>query len=212
MEAQVLNAESRAPEGTRVARKLRDSGRLPGVIYGHGEKPEWFSVDTHELNRELEHGHRLVKLSLSGKTDSFLIKSVQYNHLGSDPIHLDLMRVDLQETVEVQVAIELVGTAKGAKGGAVLDQPLQHLHVECRAGDIPDLIKVRVNDLDVNESLTVADLEIPDGVTVQNAPHEVVAIVKAIAEEETPEEDEDVISAEPEVINRGKDEKEEDAG
>ena len=139
METQVLKAEMRAAEGTKSARRLRDTGRLPGIIYGHGEKPECFSVDAHELNLELQHGHRLLKLDLAGKTDSFLIKAVQYNHLGTDPVHLDLMRVDLTEMVEVQVAIELIGTPKGATGGNVLDTPITHLQIELLAARVSAL-------------------------------------------------------------------------
>jgi large subunit ribosomal protein L25 len=211
MQAQTLKAEPRTAMGTRTTRELRNNGKIPAIIYGHKETPVAISLDQHELRSELDHHHRVLTLNLSGNAESFLIKEVQYNHLGSEPLHLDLMRVDLNERVTVVVAIDLVGTPKGATTGGVLDQTITSVEVECTAADIPEKLTAVITQLDVDDTLTVGDLDLPSGVTVLAEPTTVVATLKVLAEEPEPGEGEEEGSAEPEVISKGKGEEEGDA-
>lgn len=117
METATLKASRRDKIGTKHTRRLREKGLLPAIIYGHGEDPESVSLPAHDVAVELHHGARVLKLALNRKTGQFLIKDIQYDYLGTTPIHLDLMRVDLDETVTVRVGIELKGTPKGVSEG-----------------------------------------------------------------------------------------------
>ena len=184
---------------------------LPVVIYGHGEPPETASVARHELEVALAHGARTLLVELSGQAKQYLIKNVQYDHLGIAPIHMDLTRVDLDERVRVRVAIELRGIPKGASEGGVLDQELADLDVDCRVADIPETLHPVVTHLELGESLLVKDLELPDGVVALNNPEDRVATVRAVAvaAEEEPEAEEEEATAQPERIGRVRKEEDE---
>jgi len=214
MEMMALKGERRERVGTRAARGLRAEGRLPAVIYGHGERPETISLELHDVEVGLQHGVRTFEVDLGGKTDHYLIKEVQYNHLDSTPIHLDLTRVDMDERVTVEVGIELRGTPKGASEGGVLDQHLVQVEVECLVSKIPDTLHPFVTDLDIGDSLLSGDLELPEGVTLVTDPEEKICTLREptvrpeVEAEEGEVEEEDV--AEPERIGRvRKDEDEE---
>ena len=209
METKTLEAERRSNTGTNCTRKLRQTNRVPGVIYGDGADGIPFSVPRHDLEVELLHGQRVLSLNLDGKTQSYLIKDIQYNHLGKEFLHIDLASVDLNETVTVKVSVELRGTPKGASEGGVLDQVLNELEVQCLASDIPGEIRASVAKLDVQESLTVADLELPEGVKTTRDPGDIVATVRVVAEEVEPTATEEEEPAAPEVITKGKVEEEE---
>ncbi|MCG3137595.1 MAG: General stress protein CTC [Phycisphaerae bacterium] len=209
METRTLKIEHRAQHGTKYTRTLRRTGRLPGIIYGHGEAPLSFSIDRHELVMELLHGQRLLSLDLDGQPQSYLIKEVQMNHLGNEPIHLDLTRVDLTERVKVAVALVLKGIPKGAADGGVLDQQLNELQVECLVLAIPEDIRVSVTGLGVDDVLYVRDLAAPEGVKILNDPEAIVAAVRVVAEDTTPAVGTpEATSTEPEIIAKGKIEEE----
>jgi len=205
METKTLEIQRREQTGTTYARQLRKAGRVPGIIYGQEHAATLpFSVDYHALEVELLHGRRVLSLSLEGKTQSYLIKELQYNHLGNEYEHIDLAVVRMDEKVTLKVAIELKGTPKAAAEGRVLDQMLNEVEIECLASEIPNVIRVSVTNLEENESLTVGDLELPDGVTATQDATDVVATFRTIAEEVEPTETEEEEAAAPEVITKGK--------
>lgn len=204
METITLKGEPRTAVGTRAARALRETGRVPAVIYGHGEPPEAVSLALHDVETALAHGARMFQLKLGRKAKQCLIKDVQYDYLDHTPIHLDLARVDLNERVKVRVGIELRGVAKGISEGGVLDQHMADIEVECLVTEIPETLHPVVVELDVGDSLFVKDVELPPGVAALAGPDERVATVRALmkeAEPETPEETEEE-TAEPEIIGR----------
>ena len=206
MEQTALQGEMRTATGTGAARALRASGKLPAVIYGHGEKPESITLEQHEVEVALAHGARTLEVQLGKKKKPYLIKEVQYDHLATTPIHLDLARVDLTELVRVRVGIELRGTPKGIADGGMLDQMMADLEVECTVTAIPDTLHPLVTGLELGDSLLVRDLELPEGVTAMAGPDDRVAVVKVLAiheeEPETPVEESEESSAEPERIGR----------
>ncbi len=205
METKTLEIQRREHTGTTYARKLRQAGRVPGIIYSHkdaGTVP--FSVDYHDLEVELLHGRRVLSLNLEGQTQSYLIKALQYNHLGNEFEHIDLASVKLDEKVILKVAIELKGTPKAASEGRVLDQVLNEVEIECLASEIPNVIRASVVNLGEDESLTVGDLDLPDGVTVKQDATDVVATFRTVAEEVEPTETVEEEPAAPEVITKGK--------
>lgn len=203
-----LSAQPRDGRGTRDAARLRDTGRIPGVIYGHKQDVAHISIDRSAIEDLLHHNAHLITVDVEGKAESCLIKEVQWDHLGSHIIHTDLTRVDLNETVEVEVEIELVGEAVGTKeGGAYLEQVLMTLEVACRAMDIPEAIKLDVTEMNVGDVLTVADLKLPPGIkALAEADTAVAAIHVSKGLEEEEEAAEAAEGAEPEVIGAKKEE------
>lgn len=203
-----LETQTRDRIGTRYAARLREAGRLPAVVYGHGQDPVHVSVDAKHFVEVLHHHAHLVEVSLDGKTEACLIKDVQWDHLGKKIIHADLARVDLTEEVEVEVDLEFVGEPSALnQPGALLEHPETTLTVSCLANNIPESIKVDIGNLGVDEAITVADLKLPEGVKAVADEDTIIAritIVEETEEEAAPAE----ATAEPEVIGRGKAEEE----
>ena len=105
VETLVLKADKRKTSGTRVSRKARAAGLIPAIVYGHGAEPLAITLNYHDLALELQHHHRLLQVDVEGKKEQFLVKEIQYDHLGDKVIHLDLARVDLDERVTMTVAL-----------------------------------------------------------------------------------------------------------
>jgi len=211
MEKVILKAESRGVIGTKSAQSLRGQGRMPAIIYGHGEAPEPVSLEAHEVEVALAHGARTLDVDFGGQTKPYLIKEVQYDHLQVMPIHMDLARVDLTEKVRVRVGIELRGVPKGVSEGGVLDQQMPDLEVECVVTDIPATLHPNVMHLAIGESLLVRDVQLPPGVVAVADPEDRVATVRVLAvHEETPAAApaEAEAPAEPERIGRVRKEEE----
>ena len=203
MEVPTLKAEIRRGLGTRLSRRLRAGGWLPGIIYGHGETPEPISVSAHDLQVHLQHGARILKVEVDGRASQYLIKEVQYDHLQKDPVHFDLARVDVDERVQVEVAIELRGTPAGVNNGGILEPLRDTLKIDCLALEIPDTLRPSVAHLDIGDTLLVKDLELPSGVVVLDDPQEKVAMVRVLAiHTEVEEAEEEAGPAEPERIGR----------
>ena len=206
METMTIKAEPRSTSGTRTSRALRAAGRLPGVIYGHGEAPESVSLTHHEVEVALAHGARTLQVELNGTVKPYLIKEAQYDHLATNLIHLDLARVDLHERVKVRVGIELRGIPKGIHEGGVLDQQMAQIEVECVVTEIPDTFHPVVTHLALGDSLLVKDLQLPPGVVALADPNERIATVRLLAVEVAapvaPIEGDAAAAAEPERIGR----------
>jgi large subunit ribosomal protein L25 len=208
-----LAGELRQQTGTRYAARLRRAGKLPAVIYGHGKDPEHIALDGEGLTQHLQHGAHLLEVKLgSGRSETVLIRDVQYDYLGDYVIHVDLARVDLSEEVEVTVPLTTKGEerAPGLKhAGAFLEHPLTELEVRCRADAIPDQVAADIGELEINDTMQVSDLVLPPGVTAVTPPETVVAAihVSKVTEEdleETPAEAAE--GAEPEVLTERKEE------
>lgn len=212
-ETTTFKAELRKLGGKRSARKIRADGRIPAIIYGHGETPMAVSLVMHDVNFALHHGAHVVNVDVDGGRMQCLIKDVQYGHLGDNLLHLDLTRVDLSERVRVTVGIELKGTPKGTSEGGLLDQPLTEVEIECLVTEIPEVLRPNISELHIGDSLCVRDLELPPSGKPVSNPEEVVATVRALAVSKDAEGEEgeaaEATSAEPEVI--GKDKEQEDS-
>ncbi len=197
----MLKITPRQKLGTRAARRLRLQEMVPGIIYGHGRPNEAVSMSRHDIELAIQHGQRLVTAKVGGKEQNFLIKDVQYDYLGQSVIHVDLARVRLDERVEVTVPIDFRGTPVGVETEeGVLNRHLSELRLECVVTSIPEDIRVSVNDLHVNDSLRVADLQLPPGVRVLHDADTLVASVTVVVEEVTAPAEAAEAAAEPELI------------
>jgi large subunit ribosomal protein L25 len=207
MSSQTVNVtvQTRSGLGSRANKRLRDSGQLPGVIYGHKQAVLPITLPKKETVNHLNKGTHVFTLALDGKPETVLVKDVQYDHLGMEVIHVDFARVDLNERVTVTVPVELRGTPKGAADGGVLQQVIADLEIECVVTDIPDVIKHSVADMALDSVLHIKDLTLPKGAKAVKDGDQIIATVRAIVEAAAaPAEG----TAEPEVIG-GK--KEDDA-
>lgn len=201
-----LKAEIREDTGTKSAVKLRGQGRLPAVVYGHKEKPVAVSLDERTLVEGLHRGHRLIDVQIGKKNEKMIIKDLQYDYLGKDIIHVDLMRVDVTELIKVTVPIELKGMARGTHEGGIIEGHADHLEVECKATDIPESILVSVKDVRVGDSLHVGDIELPEGVKLVSDASMLLVTCGLVAAAKSTEELEEEMPAAPEVIGEAEEE------
>jgi large subunit ribosomal protein L25 len=177
-EAAVLTITKREGRGTKAAVRLRKQGRIPAVVYGHGEGTVSVSLDHDELTAAIRHGARVVDLKGDGAAvQKAQVMEVQWDHLGHEILHADFRRVSADERITVTVPIELRGTAPGVSGGGVLDQPLHTLEIECPAVSVPDSIRVTIAELQIGAAIHVRELTLPPDVKALTDPDAVVVHV-----------------------------------
>jgi large subunit ribosomal protein L25 len=204
-----LTATIRENTGSKAAAKERKQGRIPAVVYGHKKEPEAISLDEHNLVVGIHHGHRLMDIKIGKKIQKVLVKDLQYDHLGRNIIHADLVRVDITETIKVTVPIELKGTAKGTQEGGVITEHTDHLEIECQAANIPESIVVTVTDMDVGDTMHAKDVELPEGAKLSSSPDILLVTCSLVAAAKAAEEIEEEVPAAPEVITEAKEAEEE---
>lgn len=204
-----LSAEIRERTGSKAAAEERKQGRIPAIVYGHKEEPVAVSLDAHNFAEELHHGHRLIDVKLGNKAQKMLVKDLQYDHLGKDIIHADLMRVDITETIKISVPIELKGTARGIHEGGVISKHTDHLDIECQAANIPESIIVFVAELDVGDTVHAGQVELPAGTRLISSPETLLVSCSLVTEKVAVEAVEEAVT-EPEVITEAKETKEEE--
>jgi large subunit ribosomal protein L25 len=201
VQAAQLAAKKRGELGSRANKRLRDAGFLPGVVYGHKEDVLPVTLPRKEVVHHLNKGAHLFDLLIEGKNEKVLLKEIQYDHLGTNVIHVDFARVSLDEKVKVTVPLELKGVPKGEADGGVLQQIINELEVECLVTEIPEAIRHNVAEMALNDVLHIKDLHLPVGVKALADADLIVATVREVLEvtEAAPAEGE---AAEPEVIGR----------
>jgi large subunit ribosomal protein L25 len=196
--------------GSRVARRLRAMGRVPAVIYGHKQAVVPISLGRHDVLRLIKsHGH-LADLDVGGTTETVLIRDVQWDHLGKEVLHLDFSRVSAEEIIETEVALELRGQAAGLANGGILEQLVRSLSIKCKAGAIPDSLKIDISNLQVDEGIHVRDLVLPPDVTVSADPDVLIVHVIVRAAQPEPAEAAAEAAVQPEVIKPERKEKDKD--
>jgi large subunit ribosomal protein L25 len=210
-EAFVLDVQERTKHGTNAAKQLRKKGLVPAVIYGHGEGTASLAVPGEILYKAIRQGVRIFDVTVGGAMQKALLRDVQWDPLGHDVLHADFYRVSADETITLEVRVELRGTAPGVIAGGVLVQPIHSLSVECLVVAIPESIRVSLTELQLNEAIHVRDLKLPEGVKVKNEPDAIVVqISQKIVEEEAAPAVAAVEGTEPEVIGAKEKEAEEE--
>ena len=195
-----LKAEIRNQTGSKAAVRVRQQGQIPAIVYGHKREPVAISVNAHDFVEGLHHGNRLMDMQIDNKPQKVIVKDLQYDHLGKDIIHADLMRVSVTEMVTVTIPVELKGTAKGAEGGGIIQEHMDRLEVECKVTDLPESIVVSVKDIDVGDSLHARDVKLPDGVKLASDTDILILTCSLVAASKSTEELEEEAPAAPEVI------------
>ena len=165
----LVKAQTGREHGTRPSRRLRRTGRVPAVVYGMGAEPVTVSVDQTDLRVVLntEAGlNALITLDLDGGRQLSIVKDLQRHPVRRDVLHVDFLRIDPDQEVEVDIPLVLIGEAKKVtQASGMVDQVMHHLTVLAKPADIPAEVTADVSDLEVGSSLRVSDIELPEGVT-----------------------------------------------
>jgi large subunit ribosomal protein L25 len=189
MEIRELTVTPREGVGKSVARRLRRSGKTPGILYG-GASPINIAVDPREVFRII-HGHegstQLLRVTFVGSKDSrmVILRDRQLDPVSEDLVHVDLQEVNMDKPIQVTVALRHVGEAVGVRETqGILEMVLREVQVSCLPANIPEDIKADVSGLAIGDVLTVADLVAPEGVRVLTDKARAVATVAPPAAEE----------------------------
>jgi large subunit ribosomal protein L25 len=192
-----LTVERREPSGSRAVRRLRRTGRVPGVVYGGGEDAVSFHVDARELRHALAHAGAVLDLSIDGGGSTpVVVKELARHPVSGETLHVDLLRVRLDQAIQATVALELDGAddAPGVKEGGVLEHVVRELTIEALPTDIPDAIHHDVSELVIGDTVTLEALTPPGGVKLLDDPETVIATLTPprLQTEEEPEIEEEV--------------------
>lgn len=206
--AELLNVERRETRGKRDARRDRRAGKLPAVLYGHGQEAVSLALSAEQFEAAVRHGARLVKLAGALDEQAF-IRAIQWDTWGTHVLHVDFTRISEHEKVEVRVAVDVRGEAPGLKAGGVVKQLIHELEIECEATAIPEKLHININQLQLGQAITIGQLELPPGIVVLAEPESVV--VECTEPVEVVEEAAAApAEGEPEVIGKKKEEEEEE--
>lgn len=182
--------------------QLRNSGRIPAVLYGLKQGNQNIHVDSSELAQHIrQHGKfSMVDLNIQGgKTEKVIINEVQKDNLKDRIVHVDFKRVNMNKPMITTVPITLIGEAAGAKQGGVVQFQTRELEIRCLPSERPESIPLYVSELEIGSSLAVKDLDVPPGVEVQHEPDDIIVSIVAPRLQPVEETPADEIQ-EPEVV------------
>lgn len=213
-QAPLLQATRRDRLGSRYARRLRDQGQLPAVVYGHGQDPLPVALDARTALGHIKKGEKVFRIDYAGQNESadgsyVLLKDVQFDYLGNGIVHADFARVSLDERVATRVPLHLIGDAKGLKtAGAILIHPVTEIEIECQVMAIPDFIEVDISEVDVGHAITAGEVTLPDSnMKLLEDPHAIVAqVLVQVEQKEAEATTVEAAPATPEVIGKKKEE------
>ena len=203
--------------GTRATKRLRKSGLIPGVIYGHGKEAVLIAVEPHVLRAALGTSagmHAVLDVTLEGQKRGHkaIVKDLELDPVKSVVTHFDLQEIRLDETIETTVTVHFEGEAKGVKAGGMLDESTREVTVKGLVTAIPEHLAMDISELDMNETLKVSDLVVPEGIEIVNDPDEVLCSVlpprKVEAEEGVEGEEAAEVggAAEPQIVGKKEEE------
>jgi large subunit ribosomal protein L25 len=190
-----LSVREREGRGTSDSRRLRREGMIPGVLYGRGKPPHAICVEERELRRVLsgDHGlHAILDVSIDEQTSTHasILKDYQVDAIRGHLTHIDLQEVRLDQPIQAQVTVELVGDPEGVKEGGVLSQVQREINVEALPLEIPERLELDVSSMAIGESLRLVDLPAREGVTYLDDPEETVLATVTVPTQ--------IVEAEPE--------------
>ena len=171
MEA-ILKAEQRSGTGKGAARKLRASGRVPGILYGHGMEPVLLQLSGQDLLHLFHQSGSsvLIDLQVDGTTHLAIPREIQRDHIHGRYVHIDFLAVRRDEKITLAVEVRETGEAHGVKEGGVIEHHLRDIEVECLPGAVPELIEIDVTPLGIGDMLRVRDIIPPTGIEILTDP------------------------------------------
>ncbi|EPQ9586858.1 50S ribosomal protein L25/general stress protein Ctc, partial [Staphylococcus pseudintermedius] len=193
-------------------RKIREAGKVPAVVYGYGTKNVSVKVDEVEFIKLIREVGRngVIELGVGSKQIKVMVSDYQYDSLKNQITHIDFLAINMTEERTVEVPVHLIGEAPGAKEGGVVEQPLFNLEITATPDSIPEYIEVDISELNINDSLSVADVKVSGDFTIENEAEDTIVSVVAPTEEPTEEEIEAMEGAstqeEPEVVGESSEE------
>jgi large subunit ribosomal protein L25 len=199
-----LDVTSRSAAGSRAARRLRRSGRVPGVLYGGGGESLGFDADARELRLALAASGAVLDLSVDGKKATpVVLKEAQRDPVRGQTVHVDLLRVRLDQAIHAVVPLELLGIdeSPGVKEGGVLEQITRELNVEALPTAIPEAISHEIGEMQIGETIGLGAIVMPPGVTLLDDVED--AVVATLSPPKLQAEVEEEIEAETELVGEG---------
>jgi large subunit ribosomal protein L25 len=198
-----LLATSRDPGHSRQARRLRREGLVLGTVYGGGKDPASFQIDARTLRNALARSGSVIDLQIDGAAaESVVLKERVRHPVSGDTLHIDLLRVDLNVSIQSQVVVELTDIDESdVKIGGVLENAIQSVTVEAKPNDIPDVITHSIAGLELGGTVTLGDLKAPAGVEIIGDPELVIAIIRSSRSMVAADSEE--IELETEVVGEG---------
>ena len=186
-----LDISSRKETRTKGAKAIREKGFVPGVLYYAGDDTLNISIEKSILFRAMQSGQRIFEIKQGGESQYTMIKQIQYHPVTDEIIHIDLMRVRRSEKMTISVPLVLIGEAIGVKEGGVLSQSMTQIEISCYPTDVPEKIELNIEDLELNSSLSVGDLDvgIEEVDVLSESSLNIVSVTPPAAEEEIVEED-----------------------
>jgi large subunit ribosomal protein L25 len=200
----VIPAQPRTRLGSQHALKYRRQGQVPAVIYGHKEEVLAIAVPHDDMWKVIRQGARIIDVKIQGQSEHCLVQEVQWDYLGKEIQHVDFKRVSADEKVHVTVPVQLRGTAPGVAAGGAVNLVLHDLHIECLVTNIPDVLRVNIGELQLDQAIHIKELVLPAGVKVLGDPDEVVVLCTRKQEIVEPTPGAEAGAAEPEVITARK--------
>ncbi|MEY2534462.1 MAG: large subunit ribosomal protein [bacterium] len=204
-----LNLTLRDTGSSRATRRLRREGRVPGILYGGDGEPVPFQVDERELRHALAARGAVLELTLDGDTTPAVLKDSHRHPVRGETMHVDFLRVRLDQAIHATVALDLVGAedAPGVREGGVLEQITRELNIEALPGDIPETITHDVSKMQINDTATLASVTPPRGVTLLDDLEETV-IASLVPPTVDVDAEEEAIEQETERVGEGAGERE----
>jgi len=201
MSSETIAVTKRDSVGTNASKRLRATGQVPAILYGHGQENINLSIRADALGNIIKHGTKL--LSLTGDvTDTAVLRQVQWDTYSSDVLHVDLFRVSATESVEVTLPIHLHGEAPGVSEGGQLVFQTHELTILCPASSIPEYLVVGLGGLHLGQSVHANEVRLPEGASlVSSGSPIVVQVVKTV---DVTDEQLAANAAEPELIRKEK--------
>jgi len=182
-----LDIENRESVGKKSTKAIRREGKIPSTLYFKGDEPESVAIDKIKLYQALKSDQRVYEVELSGEVQYVMVKDVQYHPVTDEIVHLDFMRVRRTEKMTISVPLVLIGKPIGVTEGGILSQSLNQIEISCFPTNVPEKIEVSIDDIGLNESISIADVSIDDEeIEILSASDiSVASIITPVAEEET---------------------------
>ena len=196
MEQKTLTADSRKVFGSADSRRQRRNGKIPAVVYGHGQ-PKGLLIDAHEFNTKFitVSESTIINLQIDGDSHDVLIRDYQEDTISGAITHVDFYEIERGKVLRTNVSLHLSGAAVGIREGGILESFVHELEVECLPKDLPESIEVDITNLEIGHSIHIRDIKAPAGVEILNSQEQVVctvahkrAEVEEVAEELAEEE------------------------